>query len=263
MCNSIGRRVFCAVVLLSVSLSLSGPALADDQSDPRMVLAKAIKAMGGEATLAKFKAASWKFTSKGHGPEGIATSVGECFRQGGDQYNCNWEWQFGDRRLQFAEVINGKQGWIHTPTGTRSIAKEEEFTETKSERLYLRWITTLVPLKHKDFKLAPGGELRIGDRTTVGVLVSREGYRDAFLSFDKETGLLVKADIPIKVQRGSEPDIGKVLLQEHHYSNYKEAKGCRYAGRIVTKLDGKLQTEVQITEFTPYQMLDDSTFAKP
>src|SRR5438445_204089 len=83
-----------------------------------------------------------------------------------------------------------------------------ELAETKTNYLYLSWIRTLVPLKDKAFKLSPGGELKAGDRAAVCLLVSREGYRDALLCFDKETGLLVKSEMPIKVVRGSEQEIG-------------------------------------------------------
>jgi hypothetical protein len=263
MSTGVWKRVSVAAACIFLTIFVGGFTSAQDQSGPRELLEKAMKAMGGEEKLTKFKAASWKFRGKGYGPEGVATTVGECFRHGADQYRCDAEWEFEGKRVKFTEVINRNDGWVRNTAGTFAIGEEEEFSEIKTQQLYLRWLTTLVPLKDKLFTLSSGGELKVGDRMTSCLLVSREGYRDVLLCFDKESCLLIRSEMPVKVQRGSDAEIGKLLIQETYFSDYKEAETVRYASKMTTKIDGKLRSEVEITEFKPHEMLSEIHFAKP
>ena len=254
---------FSAVVLsLSVALLVCSSIAAEEQVVA--LLDKAIKAMGGAEHLTKFKAASWKTNEKAYGPEGIATVVAECARQGSEQFRRDVEFALDDVRVKTTFVINGTEGWIRNRHGkVVAIAEEADLAETKTNSVYLSWITTLVPLKGKEFKLSPGGELKVGDRITSCMLVSRDRYRDVMLCFDKETGLLLRSEMPVKVQSGSEQELGKILIEEKLYSDYREIDGVRWAKRITTKIDGKLRSETDIVEFKPHEKLDDAVFAKP
>jgi hypothetical protein len=250
------------VLCLSFALFACSSIAADDQV--QALLDRAIQAMGGAKNLQKFTAASWKTTEKAYGPEGVATIVAECARRGSEQFRRDSEFALDDVRVRTSFVINGTEGWVRTRSGeVVAIADEADLAETKTNSLYLSWITTLVPLKGKEFKLSTGGELKVADRLASCVLVSRDGYRDVMLCFDTETGLLVRSEMPIKVQSGSEQELGKVLIQEKLYSDFQETDGVRWAKRIDTRLDGKLRNETEILEFKPHEKMDDALFARP
>src|SRR5262245_20315960 len=260
--STLGVRLFAAILCLSVAIFVRGSIAAEDQA--LALLDKAIRARGGEENLAKFKAASWRTREKAHGSEGIATVSAKCFRHGSEQFRRDAEFALDDIRVNTSLVIDGTEGWVRTRNGdVVKITDEADLVETKSNSLYLSWITTLAPLKSKEFKLSPGGELKVADRVTSCLLVSREGCRDVLLCFDKESGLLVRSELPLKVQSGSEQELGKVLIEEKLFSDYRETDGVRWAARIITKLDGKLRNEMEIVEFKPLEKLDDAVFAKP
>jgi len=255
-------RISTVVLSLSVGLLVRGSIAADDQV--AAVLDKAIEGTGGSENLAKFKAASWKTNEKAYGPEGIAMVAAECARQGSEQFRRSVEFALDDVRVKTTFVINRTEGWVRNRQGeVVSIAEETDLAEAKTNSVYLSWVTTLVPLKAKEFKLSPGGELKVGDRVTSCLLISRAGYHDVMLCFDKETGLLVRSERPLKVQSGSEQELGKVLIEEKLYTDYQETDGLRWAKRIITKIDGKLRNETEIVEFKPHEKLDDAIFAKP
>ena len=46
-------------------------------------------------------------------------------------------------------------------------------------------------------------------------------------------------------------------------SNYKEVQGTKQAMRFITRRDGKLYMEGEITEYVLAEKLDERTFAKP
>ena len=48
-------------------------------------------------------------------------------------------------------------------------------------------------LRDADFQLSPAGEVKVNDRPALGLRVSRKGWPDVNVYFDKESGLVVKA----------------------------------------------------------------------
>jgi beta-lactamase regulating signal transducer with metallopeptidase domain len=236
----------------------------DSSQDARSILDKAIEAANGPEALKKLEKVSWKFTGKTHGSEGVASISGKCFRQGADQLRCETHWEFEDVRADSIEVINRSEGWVKNRTGqVVAWGDEESFAETKVNRLYLQWITTLVPLKDKAYKLSPAGETTISGRQARGILVHQEGYSDAVLHFDKATGLLVKSEMPVKVTRGADNELGKVLIQETFYDEYHEVDGVRVPSKITTHLDGRLRSTTSVMELKTHTELDASLFARP
>jgi hypothetical protein len=134
---------------------------------------------------------------------------------------------------------------------------EDQVAEAK-EGMYAGWVATLAPLKSKDFRLAPLGEEKVGDRAAVGIKVSSKGHKDINLYFDTETGMLAKTQARVKdMMSGQEVD------QETLPSDYKDVGGVKRAHKTVINRDGKKFVELEITEFKTVDTLDDSLFAKP
>src|SRR5258707_6399089 len=111
------RSTWCmpAVVLLLGAVPLSR---AEEPSAAHAVIDKAIKAVGGEEKLAKFKAQTWKETGTYHG---TGTPL---------PYKSNlavqWPAQF---RMEiegfFTIVLNGDKGWIKQGEDTQEMTKDQ------------------------------------------------------------------------------------------------------------------------------------------
>jgi hypothetical protein len=113
-------------------------------------------------------------------------------------------------------------------------------------------------LRQPGIKLAPLGELKIGDRETVGLKVTQKGFPDIDLFFDKKTGLPYKTEI-----RQKEGKQGMEMPHAFIFDNYKEFGGVKQFTRAKFLRDDKSLAEIECSDFKPQEKLDDSLFAKP
>src|SRR5262249_44845787 len=157
------------------------------------------------------------------------------------------------KNLTFTQVFNGKQGWKGLTGMIQALSKEE--VEEAKEQLHVEWVTGLLPLRDKKlYKLSPLGESKVGDHDTVGVQVTRKGFRDVNLFFDKKTHLLRKAEYRT-VQDSKE------VTQEKFCSAYKDFDGLKAPSKMVLKNDGKPFMEIEVTEMTLHEnALEASVF---
>jgi len=117
---------------------------------------------------------------------------------------------------------------------------------------------TLIPLKDKAVNLSTLGEIKVDDRPALGVRVSSKGHRDINLYFDKETHLLVKSEMRVKVEA-----TGMEANQETFYGGHKEVGGIKEPMKFVIKRDGKPYLNAEVEEVRRGEKVDDSVFAKP
>src|ERR1700687_4627321 len=101
-----------AIVLsLSICLFVTSAARADDQVDGKALVDKAIKAMGGEAKLAKYKA----MNTKGKGTiftPGEVVFTEESWWQPPGQYRFDMELDLAGTKVRQVFVFDGEKGWI-------------------------------------------------------------------------------------------------------------------------------------------------------
>jgi hypothetical protein len=249
------QKVVYRLLLFGLLLTMAVPVQADDKADAKAIIDKAIKATGGEEKLAKYKAITWKGKGKinlmGTEIEFTIEAAAQPPKQSRGQSEAN----FNCMKFERIQVVNGDKGWISMMGNTEEMS-EEQLAAAKEE-LYAGWVATLVPLKDAAFKLAPLGEIKVGDHPAVGVKVSHQDHKDISLYFDKDKGLLVK------VQRRAKDMMGQEVDQETLYSDYKEDSGLQHARKQKTKRDGNDFLELEVTQYKPVEKLDDSTFAKP
>lgn len=234
-----------AFILGSVSL-----APAQDADKALAVVDKAIKALGGEANLAKFKAQTWK-------EKGTYFGMGE-----GLPYTGVYAMQFPDKfKMEiegvFMIVLDGDKGWIKANGEVKEMTKEQLAEQQESQ--YAGWVTSLAPLKGKGYQLALIDDMKVEGKPAAGVKVTHKGHRDVKLFFDKKTGLLVKSEYIVKAEELK----GKEVLQEVYYSSYKEVAGAKIPSKIVIKRDGKRFVEAENMDVKPVKKLPAGTFAKP
>ncbi len=249
------RIVGVAAIL---TLAAAGSAFADDQAEMKALIDRAIKAAGGDANLARFKAETFKAKGKFFGMgEGI-DYTGEWNMQRPDKLRVQLEFSAGGQNFTFIRVFDGTKLWNHFGGMTQEITDKDEIAEAR-ESSYSGWVAQLLPLKGEGFQLAPLGEGKVGDKPVVGVRVSHKGHRDVNLWFDKASGLLVKTETIIKDLMAG----GKEVTQEAVLSNFKEINGIQQAMKIVITRDGAKYIDSEVTEFEFKEKLDGSVFAKP
>ncbi len=125
----------------------------------------------------------------------------------------------------------------------------------------------ILRLKDPAFKVSWLGESQLEQRTAVGVEVARKSGEEfaspgatiaskARLSFDKETGLLLKSEWDFPPDSSS----GK---GENLYLDYGVLAGIPIARHQVCKMDGKVAFRTEVLEFKTADRLDDKLFEKP
>lgn len=220
---------------------------AGNEQDARGLVARAIRAAGGENRLVRYGARTWKEKAVYHGA-------------GGDEryeasYSAAWPDKIRVEIGEFILVVNGDRGWVKTQGDTREMTREE--LDEHREGAYAVWILSLVPLRNKEFRLSRLGEAKVGGRPTDGIKVSRQGHFDVNMYFDREVGLLAMIETHFREARS-----GKEVNQETIFSGYKDVSGIRTPTEVTIRRDGKLAVEASI-ELKYVERLDERVFAKP
>jgi outer membrane lipoprotein-sorting protein len=247
------RRIVCLALALVVVAA--GAARADDKADSKAVIAKAIKAVGGEEKLAKHKAETFKGKGKFYGMGDGLDYTGEWSVQAPDKMRV--EIKAGD--FTFVRVINGDKVWMKLGENTQEVDDKDQIKEAK-ENMFAERVASLLPLvKEKGFEFAALGEVKVGDKPAVAVRASHKGHRDVNLFFDKDTGLLVKSETVVKDEMAG----GKEQTQETLFSDFKEFGGVKHPTKMTINRDGAKYVTLEVTEMEPKEKIDDKVFEKP
>lgn len=240
----------------AVCLCLTGAAQADDKAQQEL-LDKAVQAAGGADKLAKLQQVNWK--AKGSHTEGGVTvefSM-DSSSKGFDKHRMEAEVTVNGMSMKGTLVINGDMAWAHFQGKTEE-APKEAIDIVKNLFHALRGAQMLTPLKDKAYKLAALGEVKLGDRPVVGLKVSREGYRDLDLFFDKQTGLPAKMAI-----RLPESPNGQEMEFEFLFENFKDFGGIKHFTTMTVQQGGNKKFTLEVSDIKPQDKLDDNAFGKP
>jgi hypothetical protein len=250
MGKSIGRA---ALVTLACAVSVA--ARAGEDPGIAAVLDKAIRSLGGEERLTKFKAATYKTRGKiwVEGKEHPFT--GEFAVQGLDRYREEYSTELLNKKAREVAVLYGDKGYRNV-ADLSSELNPQEVADLK-RTVYLAVIpATLLPLKDKVYKLENVADDKVGDRLAAGIRVTPPDGKEFRIYFDKETGLPVKLVANIVAVGGGE------FRHETAYADYKDFGGIQKASKITTKRDGHDFMQQEITEFKEFSKLDEKVFLK-
>jgi len=236
----------------------AGPAIATraDDKDPKAILDKAIKVLGGEEKLKKVEAISW--TTKGtltiNGNENDIKT--HAIAKGLDHYRRESEAEFNGEPRKFFIVVNGDKGW--RKFGEEPMEMDDERLAIEKRNVYLEVLpATLVPLKGNNYKLEAAGEESVDGKPAVGIKVTGPDQKDFTLYFDKESGLPVKMAAKVVGFQGSEH------AQETTYKDYKDLDGIKKATKVESKRDGEDFLKAEVTEFKVLDKVEPSSFSEP
>ncbi len=244
-------------VLLALLLLMSAGAGRSDEADVvKVVIDKGIKALGGEEKLTALQGISMAGKGFFHSEGQKLPFTGVWRLQGPTQYRGDITEERGSKRTEI-RVVSGDKGWVKRGNDEARAFSADELAEER-ETLWFNHVSSLVPLRGKEVKLTPLGEVKVEGKPAVGVKVASKGHRDIKLFFDKETGLLVKGERPVK-----DVDRNKEYTEEVIFSDYQDAGGVKLAMKYVTRWDGKVLAEVEMTEARAEEKLADRYFMKP
>jgi hypothetical protein len=236
----------------------AAPARADEDAAAKAVLAKALQAMGGETKLSKLQGVTFKV--KGTlDIQGIQVDLsGEWSLQGLDRARWEVEATVMNRTETATLLLVGDKAWASSGGRSREAPKEDAAMFRRA--LYGARLS-LNPALLRDqtkLKLSPLGELKIGERETVGLKVAQKGFPDIDLFFDKKTGLPYKSEI-----RQKEGKDGMEVAHAFVFGDYKEFGGIKQFTRVKFLRDDKALLDLECSEIKPQEKLDDSLFARP
>jgi hypothetical protein len=229
---------------------------ADEQADAKALVDRAIKAMGGDAKLAKLGTASvkGKLTAT---PDGKDVTIDvDGLWQGMSQYRIDADVQVEGKQFKAVLVFNRDNAWIKKGDNTKD--GPDGVLPFIQNIFYAGRMPQLLPaLSDQPYKLAPFGEVLVGTQAATGLLISHPDRKDLRLFFDKTTGLPIKSEATV-----SEPMTNKEMTLEARYSDYKDFDGLKLCGTVTVKLD-ELEFKLELSEIKGTEKVDDSRFERP
>jgi hypothetical protein len=246
-------RSYLTAALVGVLVLAAGARAAAD--DPKAIIAKAIKAHGGEEAKAKLKAAQTRAKGKIEVLGGIEFTQESAYMLP-DKFKETVDTEVMGQKVHVVTVYDGKD--IHIQANGNAVPVEDKMKEMIKDTLYSMKVAQMVPLlKDKAFELSALGELKVDGKPAVGVLVKSKGQKDVSLYFNKETGLLAKVE-----RRTVDPMSGNEITEERIILEYTKDK-LPTPKKALINHDGNKFMEVEILETKQLEKLDDSEFAKP
>lgn len=244
----------CSLILLL--LTAATPA-AEGDKEVKALIAKAVEAHGGAANLAKYKATTSKFKGKVHVGAMDIDVTGTVQVQEPEKLHLDMQLDVAGNKIDIVQVHADGKGWI--AAGGKTMDMNKEMLAEAREQFHAGKVSGMRGLDDKDIKLSALGEIKVGGKLALGVRVSREGFRDVNLYFDKDKGLLLKSETRGKDVQGG----GEEYTEEKMYADYKKVGDLVMPHKVTALRDGKPFLETEITEVTPAEKLDDNLFAKP
>jgi len=164
-----------------------------------------------------------------------------------------------DMRISFTHMpegenvtaFNGNEGWLAMPGGhVRDMHGSDLDGASIDADMHLA-----THLKGMFSEMIPHGTEKVGDRETYVILGRREGKTPIRLSFDKDTGLL------LRLVRYGETALGRMPTQID-YADYRDLNGVKVPYRWTLARPGGRFT-IQVTEVKQNVPVDDSKFVHP
>jgi hypothetical protein len=219
------HRVLLSFLAIGFLLGLAGTART--QEEPRAIIEKAIKALGGEAQLSRPKAILTKVKGVLHDLDGN-TFVADFLTQLPNQYKLVVTMRVPSKDLTTVEALNGDKAWVETPfEGQKADAETVAYMKTSA---HIEYVASLLPLlQNKDFVLASSGETKVEGKAAASVKVSFKGRPDVHLFFEKSTGLLIKSEYRRK-EAGSQQE----AVHAEIFSDYREVNPARADEQALT-----------------------------
>jgi hypothetical protein len=234
------------------------PARAGELAEAKALLGKSIKALGDKEKLARLPAATLKTKGTIQVKGMTAEFSGEWSAQAQEKYRWEIDASFNGQAVSVALILNKDKGWARHGGNQSQEIPPDAHALAHTDFAAVRLAERLVTLEDKAYHLSPLGELKINDRTAVGIKVAHEGGPDIDLFFDKETMLPLRTELRVK-----EGKDGQEVLHSFSYGDYKEVDGVKHFTKLTFRRDDKVLIEMELSDIKLQEKLDDGVFDKP
>jgi hypothetical protein len=255
--RGIPMRRLLALGLLAIAVTIV-PNRVQADDNVKAVIEKAIKAHGGEANLTKYQAA--KFDIKGKlsimGTEISFTGTSSYMLP--DKFREEIKVDVMGQEFTITQGSDGKNAWSLANGAAREL-KDQEIEHLK-DQAFENYVDSIVPLlKDKDITLRLVGDEMVNEKPAIAILVKAKGHKDRTLSFDKESGLLVKS-----ASKMLKPDMEGVEVDgETFFTDFKDVDGVKVAMKQRVKQEGKDFLEAELSNYKLLEKIDSDKFSKP
>jgi hypothetical protein len=248
------RRLIVSTWTVALLVCAAGYAAA--QEEARALIERAVKAHGGAEALSRIHADKVKFKGtlviQGH----TAPIVVETTTQLPSKYKCIIEMNHNGDRHTIVHVVNGDKIYVTLDGRAPKLERAQE-SEIRNG-LELERAKRLLPLlEDKSYQLAVIEDITVNDRPAAGVRISGRGRKEMRLYFDKEYGLMVRAEN--RIDDGKD----KEIRQHFFFGDFKEIGGYKRPTKLRAFRDGKQIMEVELLDAKVLDKVDETEFAKP
>lgn len=198
--------MFCALAAL-------GSVRAEEE--PRAVIDRAMKAVGGEAKLMQGKAVLLKVKGTIHAPEGSYPFTAVVHSQLPGQYKHDMVYDKGNLKVAQIQVYQNDNLSIRVDNQVLNL--DAQLRDALLKGRYAESLTGLTMLKDRDVTLTSVGQAPVEKKPALGIKVTAKDRPDVQMLFDKETGLLVKTE-----HKQMDPRTRQEVVQEMLYDDYRE-----------------------------------------
>ena len=244
------------VAALAVALV---PSLSRAADEPKDVIAKAVKAHGGEEFLKKHLAHSSNEKGKIDLPGvGEVEFTSESAFMLPNKIKQVMSFTVMNQNVTVTVKALGDTVFGETAVGNMKVDISNDVKDGLKDVPHMLEVGQLYPLLGKDYTLGTFGEEKVNGKAAVGITVSKKGQNDITMFFDKETHLMVRMD-----SRGKSPTGGAEVNQTRIIEEYGKTKdGIPVPKKVTVKHDGKdfLKAEVSDTQYL--EKLPDAEFKK-
>jgi hypothetical protein len=216
------------------------------------LLARAIKAHGGEKALARHKAVRLKLrlteaeTHFTYNHEWLVAAPNR-LKDTGDGY-------YLGRRIVTTYATDGKVA--RSFILGKLVTLDGKQAEWYKDRAHLMQVMRLVPLKEKHYHLQAAGETKVDGKTAVGLLVHANGHKDITLYFDSQTSLVVMVEHKVTDSSGEE------VTEQRFYRDYPKKDPVPYARKVIVKQGGKTVEQLAVVKVQLLEKVDDREFRR-
>lgn len=244
-----------SLTVFSLITMLAGGGNVHAQEDARAVLTRAIKAHGGAEVIARYQARHIKVRGTLTANRDLPFTH-ELYYQAPGQMRDVLTVEAEGKRSTIVYGFDGESGWIVIDGKPNALPE--------AMKLELKETAHLVRLSGLSSVLAPGTEatllppIELAGRPALGVRLSTRGYRDIALYFDKQSGLLVKAE-----HQALDSATQKLIKEERFYSGWKDVNGLRTPTHVEIFREGKKFMQADAMQLEVLEKLDVGLFRRP
>jgi hypothetical protein len=225
--------------------------------DAKLILDKALKALGGEEKISKLHAVCVKGTCL---RDGVKKGSFEATFAAVDKIRFEGHIQDGPNSRRVIAVISGENCWGKIGDG-ETIELDTKQSEVTPDFLHALCLPDLLmTLKGNGYSLGNIAEEKVESRESVVLRVCHKNKEEVHLYFDKSSALPIKSKV--KIHRETPDGTQNEISEEFFFSNYKEFGGVKHFTHVRVHTENG-DVEFNLKEVDLREKLDPAVFEKP